>query len=66
MQDTGFAEVLPVGEGILPFTTIEEAINAIHEVQSNYALHAEAARAIAEEYFDSDKVLNNLLVKAMN
>lgn len=66
VQDTGFAEVLPVGEGILPFTTIEEAINAIHEVQSNYALHAEAARAIAEEYFDSDMVLNNLLVKAMN
>lgn len=64
VQDTGFTAVLPVGEGILPFTTLEEAVAAIHEVEGNYAWHAKAARAIAEEYFDSDKVLTQLINEA--
>lgn len=64
VQDTGFAEVLPVGEGILPFRTIEEAAAAIHEVEVNHTQHAKAARAIAEEYFDSDKVLTRLIEAA--
>jgi hypothetical protein len=58
--------VLPVGEGILPFTTIEEAARSIREVERNYDHHSRAARTIAEEYFDSDKVLGNLLEEAMN
>jgi len=64
VQDTGFAEVLPVGEGILAFRTIEEATAAIREVEDNYERHAKAARAIAEEYFDSSKVLRRLIDEA--
>ena len=63
VQDTGFASTLPVGEGILPFTTMDEAVAAIREVEGNYARHAKAARAIAEEYFDSDKVLTHLSLR---
>lgn len=66
VQDTGFAAVLPVGVGILPFQTIEEAAIAIREVEGNYTRHAKAARAIAEEYFDSSKVLSRLIDEAMN
>lgn len=66
VQDTGFTTVLRVGEGILPFQTVEEAAAGIHEVRGNYARHAEAARAIAEEYFDSDKVLSKLIEGSMN
>ena len=66
VQDTAFTAVLPVGEGILPFTNLEEAVAAIHEVEGNYARHTKAARAIAEEYFDSDKVLNQLINEAMS
>jgi glycosyltransferase involved in cell wall biosynthesis len=66
VQDTGFSEILPTGAGILSFRTSEEAIAGIQEVQSNYGKHAIAARAIAEEYFDSDKVLNRLLEDALN
>ena len=61
VQDTGFAAVLPVGEGILTFRTVEEAASAIREVEENYARHAKAASGIAEEYFDSDKVLRRLI-----
>ena len=65
VQDTGFKDILPVGEGILPFSTIGEAESAIHEVQKNYSKHSRAAREIAEEWFDSDKVLSRLLEVAM-
>jgi hypothetical protein len=66
VQDTGFSSILSVGEGILPFRNIEEAAAAIHEVEANYARHAKTAYAIAEEYFDSDKVLTKLIDEAMN
>ncbi len=66
VQDTGFAPVLPVGEGILAFQNIEEAVAAIHEVEDNYTRHAEVARDIAEEYFDSDKVLSKLIERSIN
>jgi hypothetical protein len=66
VQETGFSDVLPVGEGILPFTNLEEAVRGIREVEANYDRHSRAARAIAEEYFCSDKVLTRLLEEAMN
>ncbi len=60
VQDTGFSHYLPVGEGLLTFQTQEEAIDAIQEVEGNYTRHCHTAQAIAEEYFDSDKVLEQL------
>lgn len=65
VQDTGFASVLPVGEGLLSFTQVEEAADAIREVRGNYERHAKAAHAIAQEYFDSDKVLSRLIEEAI-
>lgn len=63
VQDTGFTEVFPVGEGLLTFKTQEEAVAAIHNVEANYTLHAKTARDIAYEYFDSEKVLRNFIEK---
>jgi hypothetical protein len=65
VQETGFSDVLPVGEGILPFTTLEEAARAIREVESDYDRHAAAARAIAEQHFDSNAILERLVAEAM-
>jgi hypothetical protein len=61
VQDTGFCQILPTGEGILPFQTMEEAVAAIREVEAHYGWHAAAARQIAEAYFDSDQVLTRLI-----
>jgi hypothetical protein len=61
VQDTGFSRFIESGEGLLPFTSLEEAIEAIKKVNRNYKKHCEAARSVAEEYFKFDKVLNNLL-----
>jgi hypothetical protein len=66
VQDTGFAGVLPSGEGILSFRTLPEAAAGIQEVETNYQRHAQAARAIAEAYFDSDKVLTSLIDEVMS
>ena len=65
VQDTGFGAVLPVGEGILSFTSPEEAADAIRQVDQNRARHSEAARAIASTFFDSDAVLSRLIEAAM-
>ncbi|RPJ27129.1 MAG: glycosyltransferase family 1 protein [Planctomycetaceae bacterium] len=65
VQDTGFSTVLPVGEGLLAFSTLEEAVAAIKEIETNYARHAKAARALAVEYFDAAKVLTGLLDAAL-
>ncbi len=61
VQDTGFNNVLPVGEGILQFNTMEEAIEGIREVETRYSFHSKRAVEIATEYFDSEKVLKNLI-----
>lgn len=60
-QDTGFSNILPVGEGLFAFTTMDEVLEAIDAINSNYRRHCEAARAIAEEYFEARRVAARLL-----
>jgi hypothetical protein len=60
-QRTGWENSLPIGEGLLPFATTDEAASAVESIERDYLKHSRAARAIAEERFDSDKVLPRLL-----
>jgi hypothetical protein len=60
-QDTGFDRYLPVGEGLLSFRSLGEAVVGVRQIASDYDVHCAAARAIAEEYFDSEQVLGSLL-----
>jgi hypothetical protein len=61
--DTGLRDLYPTGQGLLVYSTLDEALAAAHEVAANYSPHARAARELAVEYFDSDKVWTNLLRK---
>jgi hypothetical protein len=61
IQDTGFSRSLRTGEGLLAFSTLEGAVVGAKSIQGDYEAHSQAARAIAEEYFDSDKVLGRML-----
>ncbi len=61
MQDTGFSPYLPTGLGLITFTDIDSAAEAINRVQSDYSRHAAAAVSFAREFLDSDVVLNHLL-----
>jgi hypothetical protein len=60
-QDTGFGNILPTGEGLFAYTTIEDAVAAIDQINSDYRRHCLSARAIAEEYFEAGKVAARLL-----
>lgn len=64
VQNTGFASVIPVGEGVLTFDEPDEAAAGILEVEANYSKHTVAARDIAAEYFDARQVLDSLLARA--
>ena len=64
-QSTGFEKWLPVGEGLISFTSIDEAADALDRIASDPDRHTLAARAIAEQHFDSRVVLNELLDAVM-
>jgi hypothetical protein len=60
-QDTGFGGVLPTGEGLFAFKTMDEILSALEAVTSDYPRQARTARAIAETYFRAETVLAKLL-----
>jgi glycosyltransferase involved in cell wall biosynthesis/lipopolysaccharide biosynthesis glycosyltransferase len=60
-QETGFSNSMPVGEGLFAFSTLEEAVDAVDEVERNYKRHSRAALAIAREFFDYRVVLGTML-----
>jgi hypothetical protein len=65
LQETGFSDWLATGAGVIPFSTPDEAIVGIEEVNGRYKFHCETALEIAREYFDSRKVLTHLIDRAM-
>ena len=62
-QDTGFSQFLPTGRGLFAFDSVDGVLDAIAMLRHDYQAHARAARAIAEEQFDSDIVLRRLLTR---
>ena len=64
VQETGFSRNLPAGEGLVPFTTVDEAVEGARRIAADYRGHAQAARAVAEAHFDSNKVLGEVLEAA--
>ena len=60
-QETGFSDWLPTGEGLLSFSDPDGAVGAIEDVLDRYDAHCRAARELAEEYFESGKVLRRML-----
>jgi hypothetical protein len=61
VQDTGFGRTVPTGDGLLAFSTLEQAEAGVQEILGDYERHSRAARALAETHFDSDVVLGGLL-----
>ena len=60
-QDTGFDTVLPTGEGLFAFKSMDDILAAFDAVLSDYVRHSCAARDIAHEYFRAETVLQRLL-----
>jgi hypothetical protein len=62
-QETGFSDWMPSGLGVVPFRSPAEALAAIEDVNARYESHCRRARELAVEFFDSKKVLVDLLDK---
>lgn len=60
VQDTGLAAHLPIGTGLLTFTDLDSAADALRRVEENYERHVAAAHAFAREYLDARRVLGRL------
>jgi hypothetical protein len=64
-QDTGFSSFINSGSGLLAFNSPIQALEAIEMINVDYMYHCRKAREIAVDYFDSRKVLNELIEHAM-
>jgi hypothetical protein len=64
VQETGVSQHLPTGNGLVTFTTLEEAVRGIDSINADYAAHSAAARKLAEEKFAAPKVLQSILERA--
>jgi hypothetical protein len=64
LQATGFEDHLPTGAGLFAVRTPEEAVAALREIRADYAGHAAAARALAREHFDGERLLGDALALA--
>src|SRR5256712_2865599 len=60
-QETGFSKFLPTGKGLFGFSTMDDILAAVDEIESNYEENCRAAREIAVEYFDAVHVIGNLM-----
>ena len=61
VQETGFSRNIPCGEGLLAFRTFDEAVAGAGAIAGNFEAHCRAARSLAENIFDSGKVLRQFL-----
>ncbi len=61
VQSTGLESRLPTRMGLLTFETVDEACAALDALDDAYLDHCEAARQLAETYFDARIVLGSIL-----
>jgi len=64
VQDTGPSRRLPNGAGMFRFATMDEAVKAFAVINADYEGHCRAARQIAEELFDSRRIVRRMLTLA--
>jgi hypothetical protein len=61
VQETGFSEHLPTGEGLLGFRSPDEAAEGARAIGTDYECHSHRARELATEFFDSDRILTRFV-----
>ena len=61
VQDTGPSAILPNGLGMFRFSSMEQAVDALHAVNADYARHCRAARELTEAYFDAKTITRHIL-----
>lgn len=65
VQDTGFRDHIPTGQGVFAFSTADQAIAAVDAILTDPQRHAQAAQDIAHSHFNACDVLQQLVDQAM-
>ena len=60
-QETAVSKFIPTGEGMLTFSTLDEAVAAVQSVERDYERHAAAALRIAREHYAAERVLGDMV-----
>ncbi len=63
-QETGFTEHYGNNGGLFAFRSLGEIGPAVQSINADYKRHSRAARAVAREVFEAEKVLASLLERA--
>jgi len=63
-QETGFTKNYGGEAGLLAFRSLGEIADAVKKINADYPKHSGAARQIAREIFEAEKVLKSLLDRA--
>lgn len=66
VQHTGQSRFLPEAEGLFRFRSMDEAVGALATIEADYERHCRLARTLAEEYFDSRRVVARVLERALD
>lgn len=65
VQHTGPSRFLPDAEGLFRFRNLDEAARALEAAESDYDRHCRLARALVQEYFDAERVVQSVLERAL-
>jgi hypothetical protein len=63
-QETGLSQFLPTGKGLFVFKTKEDILRAVDAIESDYEGNCRAAREIAADCFEAEKVVGSLMERA--
>jgi len=66
VQDTGWSSHLPSGQGLLGFSTIEQAVDGLDRIARDYPMHCRKAHEVAAEHFDAIRVLRPFVEVAVS
>jgi len=64
IQETGFSQMFGGRHGLIAFQSLGEIAEAVRMINADYSRHSLAAREIAREFFEAEKVLRSLLDRA--
>jgi len=64
IQQSGFTNHYGNDGGLFAFSSIKEIVDAVKAINADYAKHSRAAREVAREVFEAEKVLASLLDRA--
>lgn len=66
VQHTGSSRFLPDAAGLFRFRNQDEAVRHLETATADYGVHSKLARALAEEYFDAQKIVAGVLEQALS